>query len=65
MITSALLPVIGFIGLTVFLFYRAAYRQEREAGRSHELSLFDSTVFSLFLLGSVVLDYAVVVSHYA
>lgn len=65
MTTSALLPVIGFIGATVFLFYRAVYRQERKAGRSHDASLIDSTVFSVFLLGSVVLNYAAVVAHYA
>ena len=65
MTNPSLLPVAGFIGAVVFLFYRASYWQQRREGRSHAASLNDSTVLSVFLLGSAAFDYVAVVAGYS
>lgn len=65
MTNPALLPTIGLMGATVLLFYRAVYWQERKGGRSHEASLVESSLLSVFLLGSAAIEYAAVVANYS
>jgi hypothetical protein len=63
--TTALFLAISFMNVLVFLFCRVVYRQERRDGRSHKVSLNESAVLSVFLLGSAVLEYVAVVAKYS
>jgi hypothetical protein len=65
MINSALLLALGIVGVTISLYSRVAYWQERRDGRTHEASLNESAVLGIFLLGSVVIEYAAVTTNYA
>ncbi len=64
MTTTALFIEICFMCVIVILFCRVFYRQERKDGRSHDVSLNEQAVSSVFLLGSAAIEYVAVVANY-
>jgi hypothetical protein len=65
MTLPALFLALCFVGVTIFLFSQVTYWQERRNGRTHEASLNESAVLSIFLLGSAAIEYAAVVTSYS
>ncbi|MBI3222578.1 MAG: hypothetical protein HYZ46_05830 [Nitrosomonadales bacterium] len=55
----------AFIGVTIFLQGCVIYWQGRRAGVSHEHALHESTVVSLFFVGTATIHYLAVISKYA
>ncbi|MDO8206783.1 MAG: hypothetical protein Q7T38_03060 [Gallionella sp.] len=56
---------VSFIFTLLFLHSCAVYWQERKEGRSHEASVHETIVATVFFAGSATIQYFSVVSHYA
>ena len=56
---------ISFIVVLTFLHSGVVYWQERRVGSSHDASLKESAVVTVFFWGAAAIDYFAVVSKYA
>lgn len=62
---TALSTTAGCISVIICSFCWATYRQERRAERSHEASIKEAALPSMFMLASTALEYVAVVSNYS